>query len=190
MRPVNRTLPAALAALLLSACNQAPPAEPAGTVDLSAWASETIQLPPGFAPGLPPGLEELRFAPGMYDAGAEDYWSYVYVLRFEESAGGEDWLRDVLEQYYDGLITAVAGSRGLTLEGEPAEVTLRPGEDGKQRADVDLVDAFVTGAPLTIHMELELVPSDAGTQVRAAVSPQPPDHPVWSDLRAALATLP
>ena len=39
------------------------------------WRTETIPFPLEFAPELAyVGLEELRFAPGMFKAGAEDFW--------------------------------------------------------------------------------------------------------------------
>ena len=44
------------------------------------WRTETIPFPLEFAPELDyEGVEELRFAPGMFTEGAEDYWTYAFV---------------------------------------------------------------------------------------------------------------
>ncbi len=46
----------------------------------SDWRPEVIPFPLGFAPDLGlEGVEELRFAPGMFDAKAADYFSYCFV---------------------------------------------------------------------------------------------------------------
>jgi len=44
------------------------------------WRAETIPFPLDFAPELNyEGLEELRFAPGMFDADSEDFWTYAFI---------------------------------------------------------------------------------------------------------------
>src|SRR5688500_2734436 len=44
----------------------------------AGWRTETIPFPLGFAPTLPyTGIEELRFAPGMFKAGSDDFWTYA-----------------------------------------------------------------------------------------------------------------
>jgi hypothetical protein len=46
------------------------------------WRTETIPFPLEFAPELDyEGLEELRFAPGMFKEGSADFWSYAFVTR-------------------------------------------------------------------------------------------------------------
>lgn len=191
---MHKALSLLLALFCFAGCQQPPANEDSGAPamaaeELAKWRSEIIELPSQFAPGLPKGVEELRFAPGMYEASAEDYWSYCFVLRFDEAVVGQPAVQSLLEQYYKGLITAVAKSRNVTLDREAAVVQLEALSENRYRAKVDLVDAFVTGRPLTIHMDIELRAKGSGTQVRARVSPQRADHDVWKSLTAVLATL-
>jgi hypothetical protein len=45
------------------------------------WRTETLHFPLEFAPQLPyQGLEELRFSPGMFKPGREDFWTYAFVF--------------------------------------------------------------------------------------------------------------
>ncbi|WP_428265738.1 hypothetical protein [Haliangium sp.] len=181
---------------------------------IADWRPEVIELPPEFAPSLPPGREELRFAPGMFDADAADYFSYAFVLAFDapspsapapdetDPAPGEQpaeppaqppatWsatrVETLLDDYYRGLVAAVATERKLDLPVDQIKATVvREGEGGRLRATVAMYDPFVTGAPLRLHMILEV----EGECVRAAASPQPPEHPIWQTLAQATACLP
>ena len=46
-----------------------------------AWRSETIKLPPAFAPDMTlTGVEEIRFAPGMFQADSDSFFSYFLVF--------------------------------------------------------------------------------------------------------------
>ena len=167
--------------LLLCACSAPAPQDTVdGAALLEAWRSEIIALPPQFAPSLPAGEEELRFAPGMYDAQAEDYWSYAYVLRLAEPVAHSRDLLFLLEAYYDGLITAVASGKDMDVGSDPATVQLQEEGEGRYWAQVDLIDAFVTGEPLRVHMQIDTSTST----LRAAASPQPRDHPLWRELLA------
>ncbi len=76
------------------------------------WFGERILLPPGFAPNMAwKGLEEIRFAPGMFKANQPDFFSYALVFSLEPDA---DISQKALDQqilvYYQGLSQAV--SRG------------------------------------------------------------------------------
>jgi len=157
--------------------------------DLDRWRSEKIQLPPEFAPKLPSGLEELRFAPGMFDARAEDYWSYVFVLRLDDRVRGRAALLELLERYYVGLIESVAKGRGLELDRPAAKIELEAVTETRYVAKVDLIDAFVTGKPVVVNMELELVANGKGMQVLVAASPKARSHAIWTELRGVLGTL-
>jgi len=168
----------------------APAVEPvAPAPDLGDWGRETIELPPDFAPSLPAGHEELLFAPGMFAEG-EELWSYAFVLRLEEALPDAERLGALLDLYYDGLITAVGGQRGVKVGANPAHVLVRETGPGRFAVDVALVDAFVTGEALILHMRVRAEPGGPGTSLlRITASPQPDDHPVWPRLEAALSTL-
>ena len=108
---MNTRLALALALLLLL-----PVAAPGDDGELpfampipDGWRTETIPFPLEFAPDLPyTGLEELRFAPGMFEAGSPDFWSYAFVWWVD--AGQPTDLGSLaahLESYFRGLARAV-----------------------------------------------------------------------------------
>jgi hypothetical protein len=179
------------------AADPAPPARPAppdtqpgadACGAISDWRPEIIELPPEFAPTLPAGQEELRFAPGMFEPADATYFTYAFVLRLAEphaAPANSAQLESLLDRYYQGLVAAVARSRGLTLPVERVDATVT-GQAPSFQATVTMYDAFVTGAPLTLHMDLTL----SGACVRAAASPQPRTHEVWQQLARAAACLP
>ena len=45
------------------------------------WKGERIVLPPKFAPDMKlTGVEEIRFAPGMFKPESETFFTYVFVF--------------------------------------------------------------------------------------------------------------
>jgi hypothetical protein len=164
-----------------------PPADDA-CARISDWRSEIIELPPEFAPTLPAGQEELRFAPGMFEPAAADYFSYAFVIRLAQPAAmsaDRTQIESVLDRYYQGLVAAVAQARGLTPPVERVDATVT-GEAPAFEATVAMYDPFVTGAPLTLHMDVTM----SGACLRAAASPQPRTHAIWQQLAQATACLP
>ena len=129
------------------------------------WRYERIELPPSFAPTLPPGTEVLYFHPEMFDADAEGYWTYVFSLELSRDAGD---LKALLTDYYRGLISAVGKSKGKTYDTAAITVDLVHLGDGRAVASVQLFDAFVTGAPLSIEMRLRIDGSCIGASVAPA----------------------
>ena len=80
----------------------------------------------GFAPTLGwKGIEDIRFAPGMFQADAEDFFSYALVFLLEEGAdvSPEGIQREVLT-YYQGLSTAVLKGKGVTVDTSKFELSL------------------------------------------------------------------
>lgn len=187
---------AALCSLAAAGCGGSPPpAPPAGTPaptpapvaigscpGASGFRHEHIPLPPEFAPSLPAGDEHLLFAPGMFDAGKDDYWSYAFTISFAAGAVVPP-LEPMLVDYYRGLIAAVAESKKMTVAPDQVTVRVEPDEGA---ATIELVDAFTTGKPVTLHLRMR---RDRAC-LRVAASPQPPDAAVWARLDAALACLP
>ena len=50
------------------------------------WGGERIELPPRFAPTLGlKGIEEIRFAPGMFKPESESFFSYVILFAVSEA---------------------------------------------------------------------------------------------------------
>ena len=67
-------------AVLVALAQTVPAQEKPGAVKIhldapKGWRGEAIQLPPSFAPKMTwKGLEEVRFAPGMFDPKKDDFF--------------------------------------------------------------------------------------------------------------------
>ena len=153
-------------AIALAACSgpKAPPptsgsgsaAQPATTAWPApvGWKSETIPFPLDFAPGISHrGVEELRFAPGMFDPAAPGYWSYVFVWRTDDAATlAAPILAAELTTYFRGLLAAVDEKQKSIANLEDIVATVTGGGEGDQRMTlaVHLIDAFKTGQPVEV----------------------------------------
>ncbi len=166
--------------------DSAPPAPEFDGAALAAeWRPETIALPQDWAPDLPKGTEVLRFAPGMFQEGAEDYWTYAFRVDLAEELDGEAGIANFLELYYDGLLGMVGTGRGYDMGDDPAQVHVGQPKNGVYPIRIELIDGFVTGKPLTLHMDWR----GAGKTLRIIASPQPRDHQLWGQLRAIVNVL-
>jgi hypothetical protein len=155
-----------------------PPA-PAG------WQSERLAFPLDFAPEIElRGYEDLRFAPGMFQPGSDSYFSYALALRLEgDIVVDQPFLSRFLDDYYRGLCATVARERKLDFDPDEVEVAVRP--DGpRYRARIGMIDAFVTGEPLELEIELESRSVPRATEVLGLASPLDPEAPIWTELRA------
>ncbi len=155
------------------------------------WRTETISFPLSFAPELDyEGLEELRFAPGMFDAEAEDFWTYAFLWWIpSDSEINATRLEKDLENYFTGLAKAVAAERNMDLTGASFDVELgapqagiKAGPDYSGSAEV--FDPFVTAKMISLNIMIKRIV--CAKQDRLAVifelSPQPLEHAVWSEL--------
>ena len=151
----------------------------------AGWRTETIPFPLGFAPGLPyRGLEELRFAPGMFRPGAEDFWTYSFVWVLEDAVALDpEALATDLEVYFDGLTAAVRASKQLGPAGLEATCSLRVAGEGLV-GTARLLDAFATQEPVELHVRLSRLEPPAGSRgaLYFELSPRPLEHPVWETL--------
>lgn len=154
------------------------------------WRAETIPFPLGFAPELPySGFEELRFSPGMFKERSEDFWTYAFVwwlagdVRFDARTLSSD-----LERYYKGLSLAVE-EQGFDPEKAAAVARLSAlgrgtAVESRWAGTLSTHDPFSTHARVDLHLEVEVSRSKPfdRTAVTFLVSPQPPGHPVWTQL--------
>lgn len=160
----------------------APARPPPPTCDaLPGWRYERIDLPPEFAPKLPPGVEVLWFAPGMFEAAAPDYFTYAFSVTWEGDAiAGREALEGWLHGYYDGLMTAVAGASDRK-PARPVQVTLA--EDARS-GTVATSDEFTGAGDLDIA--LRIAGDDECMRVYATARPTEEN---WTALSAADACL-
>lgn|GEM_PF-451627 len=164
--------------------NASPPADPSS---LEGWPAETFPLPPGFAPGLPTGRESLRFAPGWRDPATEDFWSYAFVMWIDEPAPGAARVRELLEDYYNGLMDAFSGDREIET---PARVEITSRGPHRFEAQMHLIDAFATFEPIDLRVLIDTAPLAADqSTLRVRISPQPAEHTIWKSLDAAVRSI-
>lgn len=152
------------------------------------WRYERLAFPLTFAPDLKyQGFEELRFAPGMFNPQSDTYFTYIFALRLEGTHKiDSDFVRTFLLKYYRGLCKAVGADRDPPLDLEKISVSIKKSEDRRTGADVFLAevamfDAFVTGKPLTLNVEIVSAddPNAKATCLFALASPKPKTDKVW-----------
>jgi len=175
------------------------PGKAKGPVKLSmampeGWSGETIKLPPSFAPDMSvKGTEVIRFAPGMFKADQEDFFSYALVFYFPDRAPlDHKTIHAELLKYYRGLASAVGKGRGRNIDTTKFELAYTPVPDkpGRYTATLNWVEPFVTGKAQALHFEVEsaAVPGTGGCRLSMSASPQTKDHKIWAALRNVLAT--
>ena len=154
------------------------------------WSGERITLPPGFAQNMQvKGIEEIRFAPGMFQPEAKDFFSYVIVFRLDDQPKlTVESLNAELLTYYRGLATAVSGGQ---IQTDSFSVTVLPTQH-TQDAIVDdytialkWIEPFKTKKQQTLRIEIRSwqVPQQQRTWVFMNVSPNQPDDPIWQTMR-------
>jgi hypothetical protein len=160
------------------------------------WRKETIPFPLEFAKDLPfSGVEEIRFAPGMFKPGEEGFWSYVFVWWLDGHPPlGAAELESALKRYFAGLITDVAKEKGYPIDPARFAASIRSLPDAPARlghavrafaGTVDSYDAFATGEPIVLNLEVWVWDCTANGKRVAIVlaSPKPATEPIWNALR-------
>ena len=161
----------------------------------TGWKGETISLPPSFAPDMKfKGIEVIRFAPGMFDAKADSFFSYVLVFQVEPK---QTLTQKVLQQellvYYRGLATAVLKNQkvdfdpksfALKLKEAKATAAARPTGAKTYNGDLKWLEPFVTRKPQTLHLEIEAW-KDAKSKhnyIFICASPKKTTGAIWKDM--------
>lgn len=155
------------------------------------WRFERIDFPLPFVPALKyDGFEELKFAPGMFDAKSDTYFTYVFAMKITNDVSiNAKPLKSMLETYFRGLCQTVAKGTDFKIDASKIVATVR--EDHYEAphsrhfsVTLDSYDPFVTGKPLQLRLEMLVVKMGKNDQrIFAAVSPKPADSPVWKPLR-------
>jgi len=148
------------------------------------WKTETIPFPLRFAPQVDyEGVEELRFAPGMFKPESEEFWSYAFVWWVPAATAiSAETLRADLNAYYRGLASEPENPKihtKITLMDDPA--------GGPQRFEgtLETIDSFVTKEPVSLNVHIEVIACEMQGQIGVffELSPQPQGHAVWEQLR-------
>ncbi len=158
---------------------------------LPDWRYERIDFPLPFAPELKyDGFEELSFAPGMFNAQSDTYFTYIFAIKITNDVTIDaGLLKSFLQTYYRGLCRTVA--EGTDFDIDVSKITAVVREDHYEAqharhfsATLESFDPFVTGKPLTLHLQmLAIESSPTDHRIFAAVSPKPAEAPVWKLLR-------
>jgi hypothetical protein len=152
------------------------------------WRGERIALPPTFAPTMTfQGVEQIRFAPGMFRADAEDFFSYALVFRLRnEKLPDEKQLSRELLVYFQGLAKAV--SKGTIETGEFSLEMKAVAEPPRHKAIPQAVgtlawtEPFATKARQSLRIESHAWTHNDHRWVFLCVSPKPPNHDIWKSL--------
>jgi hypothetical protein len=155
--------------------------EPAG------WTFEKFQLPPVFAPSFPfHGFEELRFSPGMFTKTAHDYFTYAFAASLDHTTTfTKADLARYLDLYFKGLCFATARDRKLTVDTSQIKVRVL-GQNNKYTAIANIFGVFADGAPVTLNMEIKVIPDTPASKTFLVfiASPNPATDEVWKQLHA------
>ena len=159
----------------------------ADSISFEDWPSETIMLPPGFAPEMPTGKEMLIFAPGWRDSDADEFWSYAFVMWIDEPEPDAARIDELLESYYDGLMSVLGIEEEIEEDSGPALVEVVRTGSNMFEATIRLIDGFTTLKPIDLRVMIETVSeTESRAILRVKVSPQPQDHKVWQLLEFAI----
>ncbi|MDA7645411.1 hypothetical protein N8642_03535 [bacterium] len=178
--------------------NAQPSSEPKFVFDTGepAWVGERIELPPGFAPDLGwKGVEQIRFAPGMFQAEAKDFFTYVLVFLLEPKAEtSEAVLKQELLTYYKGLSEAVMEGKSQTVDTSTFSISLTKEnalESAPEKAKnvtaytaiLKWVEPFATQKNQTLLLEIHCWEHLGQPVVLSCVSPLERDQLFWTQLR-------
>ena len=184
--------------ILIGLQSRAQDARPQMLTIPSDWNSEVLNFPLDFAPELEyQGLEELRFAPGMFDTTAPDYFTYMFAMELEGKHDfGIPQTKKFLAGYFRGLSSAVGEGKDIVVDTSLITVTVvRPDiKTGKHEGyfvTVNFIDTFTGGRKVTLNMEAVVLYQKDGekTYIQALISPQPKYSATWKELYQYRKTL-
>ena len=160
------------------------------------WRGERIDLPPGFAPDMKwVGEEDIRFAPGMFTADADDFFTYVLVFVLDQEADvTEKNIEAELLTYYRGLASSVMKGKqkevdtaAFTIELSKADaVTSSPVDTAnvtQYTGTLDWIEPFATQEKQQLHIEAQVWKHGEQPALFLCVSPKNREDDIWKKLR-------
>ena len=166
------------------------------------WGGERIALPPGFARDMKlKGIEEIRFAPGMFKAKSDSFFSYVFVFQVDaEPKLTKEVLHREILTYYRGLATSVLKGSNVDVDADGFTLKLeasKAGEDAKRpkgltsfAATLKWLEPFATRDRQTLFIDLEAW-QDAQSQMNylfVIASPKKRTEPIWEEMKKIRAS--
>ncbi len=167
------------------------------------WKGERIELPPRFAPAMTlKGIEEIRFAPGMFSAQSDSFFTYAFVFSVPKSQElTPEVIRQEMLAYYRGLSEAVSKGKGRPVDGGKFTFTLAPDKEAtgtpekipastkvsQYAGELNWVEPFATGQAQLLHFEIQswADPTTARNYLFVCASPKAraETDTVWKELR-------
>lgn len=155
------------------------------------WEFERFALPPSFATNFPyKGVEELRFAPGMFNKDSSNYFSYAFVAQLENTSSiTQEQVRNYLLSYFKGLCVATAKDRKLSIDSSAINVSIQP-KKGNSKSEtiynvvLNVFGVFADGAPIELNAEIKLLHDVKAlkTYLVFIASPQQKTAAIWKEL--------
>jgi hypothetical protein len=155
------------------------------------WQFERFGLPPSFAPAIRyKGVEELRFAPGMFKKDSADYFTYVFVARLDSIKDiSQKDIETYLSNYFKGLCSVTAKDNKLTIDTSKITVsvtqktTATPGET-IYNSSLQVFGVFADGALVKLNMEVKVMKDTPRQRIYLLfiASPQPKSSDIWKTL--------
>ena len=163
------------------------------------WFGERILLPPRFAPDMSwKGVEEIRFAPGMFKPDKSDFFSYALVFSLEPNTDlSSKAIKEQVLLYYQGLSARVSEGKKRKVDVSKFTLEMKPAEDISGTAPIqaknaktylatlDWIEPFATGRKQKLHLEIHAW-KDTGSRrcyLFFCASPQATDAPIRKKLR-------
>ena len=167
------------------------------------WKGERINLPTQFAPDMKlKGVEEIRFAPGMFDAKSDSFFTYVFVFAV---SGDQELTPDLIKSeilvYYRGLAKSVLQGRKevdtskFAFAMKPVEkASAVPGQVDASKVKqftgkLDWVEPFRTAEQQQLHFEMQAWKSSETGRNYLFVCTSPAaiqadsKSPLWKEMR-------
>lgn len=157
------------------------------------WEFERFPLPPGFAPHFGyKGVEELRFAPGMFKKDTVDYFTYAFVAQLDSvTSFSASQLQDYLYVYFKGLCSSTALNRKLIID--TSKITAVVSSKSRKTnggviydCTLNVFGVFADGAPVRLNAEVKVMTDQQAqkTYLVFITSPLEKANAVWKELYA------
>lgn len=174
-----------------SICASSQENKPQILLEPATWEFERFELPPAFAPQITyKGVEEIRFAPGMFNKDSANYFSYVFVAQIDKLTriSGKE-IKNYLTWYFRGLCSSTAKDRKMVIDSTKISATVKlksilPGETIAYEGTINVFGVFADGAPVKLNIEAGVVDNTSTnkTNIFFLASPRDKKQAIWKDL--------